>query len=227
MSFWFKSRQVVVMDAHGGKPARNFYVRSITVLLFLALLMVVPFALGAWFAPFHSIKEMIPENLKLKRQNQELQRKLADANTVNALKDEQLDSLQEQIGVQEREVLGLTKELQMFKSILEERKGKGIQILAHKADWQGDGLLLWQALFVKGGSYPRYLTGTYQIFALDEQGHRQALFDDAERYRFESHAVLDKKIEWKEMWKPTKLELVIYNYRKKEVLKQAIPIQGM
>ena len=226
MSFWFKPRQVVVMDAHGGKPARNFYVRSITVLLVLALLMGVPFVLGAWFAPFHSIQEMIPENLKLKRQNLELQRKLADANTLNALKDEQLDGLQEQIGVQEREVLELTKELHMFKSILEERKGKGIQILAHKASWQGNHLL-WQALFVKGGSYPRYLTGTYQIFALDEQEHRQALFDDAERYRFESHAMLDKKIEWHEAWKPTKLELVIYNYRKKEVLKQVIPVQGM
>lgn len=227
MSFWFKPRQVVLMDAYGGKPARNFYVRSITILLLLIFLTGVPFVLGAWYAPFHSIQEMIPENLKLKRQNQDLQRKLADASTLNELKDEQLESLQEQIATQEQEVQGFTKELHMFKSILEERKGKGIQIIAHKVRWQGDKLLLWQALFVKGGSYPRYLTGTYKIFAFDEQGHRQALFTDAERYRFESHAILDKKFEWQETWKPTKLELIIYNYRKKEVLKQTIPIQGM
>lgn len=226
MSFWFKPRQVVVMDAHGGRPARNFYVRTISLLLFLVLLMGVPFALGAWFAPFHSVREVIPENLKLKRQNQDLQRKLADAKTLKQLENEQLESLQEQISIQEQGMLGLTKELHMFKSILTERKGKGIQILAHKASWKGGNVFLWQALFVKGGSYPRYLRGTYKIFAFDEQGHRQALFEDAYHYRFESHAVLDKKIEWKEAWKPTKLELIIYNYRKKEVLKQTIPIQG-
>ncbi|MCF6207764.1 MAG: hypothetical protein L3J61_00030 [Ghiorsea sp.] len=227
MSFWFKPRQVVLMDAHGGRPARNFYVRSISVFLFLLLLTSIPFALGAWYAPFHSIQDIIPENIQLKRQNQELQRSLADAYTLNTLKDEQLESLQEQIGVQEREVLALSKELLMFNSILEGRKGKGVQIVTHKAHWSPNHFIAWQVLVVKGGSYPRYLAGSYKVFAIDDAGNRLALGDKSMRYRFESHAVLTQKFEWNDSWKPTKLELIIYNSRKKEVLKQVIQIQGM
>ncbi|MDQ7002987.1 MAG: hypothetical protein Q9N02_09945, partial [Ghiorsea sp.] len=182
MSFWFKPRQVVVMDAHGGRPARNFYVRTITLFLFFLLLTGAAFALGVWLAPFHSVQKVMPKNSELKRQNQDLQHNLADASTRDELKNQQLESLQEQVSAREQDVRRLTKELHMFKSILDERKGKGIQVIAHKANWQGSELLVWQALFVKGGSYPRYLRGTYKLFAFDGQGHRQALFVDAERY---------------------------------------------
>ncbi len=219
------------MDAHGGRPARNFYVRTITIAITILLLVTIPFVLGAWYAPFQHHQGTRAENLKLKQQNQRLQRKLAEATTLAQLKDGQIDALKEQLANQEREVQQLTKELQMFKSILEERKGKGIQVMRHQANWEASGKdaghIMWQALFVKGGTYPRYIAGTYQLIATDSQGHSQYLFETPEKYRFETHIVLDKNFEWKQAWKPTKLELVVYNYRKKEVLKQAIPIQGI
>jgi len=227
MSFWLKPRQIVLLDAHGGKPARNFYVRAITLVIALLLLTGIPFVLGAWYAPFHNMREVIPENLKLKRQNQTLRQNLAEANTLAHLKDEQIEGLKEQIARQEQDIQQLTGELHMFKSILEERKGKGIQVMQHQAHWLGEQQIAWKALFVKGGTYPRYLAGTYQVTALDEQGHRKDLFQTPQKYRFETHRILDTRFEWQEAWKPTKLELAIYNYRKKEVLKQAIPIQGI
>ena len=225
-SFWFKPRQIIVMDAQGGRPARNFYVRTFTLVTFLLLLAFVPFGLGAYYAPFHSIQEIIPENLKLKRKNAEMKRELADANTLNALKDEQINSLKDQLSIQERNTLDLSKQLHMFNSILDERKGKGIQVLKNQASWIADKAIEWQALFVKGGSYPRYLKGSYEVFAQTEDGHRMALTDSKVKYNFESHAFFKQKFEWDEDWKVKQLELIVYNSRNKEVLKQTIQMQG-
>lgn len=225
-SFWFRKRQVMLMDAHGGRPARNFYVKPFTIVVLLALLISVPFVVGAWYAPFHSIQELIPENLKLKRQNDELRRNIADLETMEKVKDEQVESLKEEILAQENNVLELTKELHMFKTILGERKAKGVQVLKNEASWVTSKTFDWQALFVKGGSFPRYLIGYYQIFALDVEGIRHSLSDKKIKYRFETHAFMKKSFEWKEEWKPTELELVIYDSRGKEVLKQTIQIQG-
>ncbi|MDX8388014.1 MAG: hypothetical protein R8M46_05715 [Ghiorsea sp.] len=226
MSFWFKPRQIIVMDAHGGRPARNFYLRTATLVVFLLLLAGIPFALGAYYAPFHSIQKIIPENLQLKRANKEILRNLADANTLNDLKDEQIEGFKEQINVREREALDLTKQLHMFKSILGQRKGKGIQIVSNKANWVAGTSIEWQSLFVKGGTYPRYLVGSYKLFALDAEGNKIDLNKAKMSYRFESHAVINQVFEWSEAWTPVELELVIYNSRRKEVLKQTIQIQG-
>lgn len=226
MSFWFRPRQIIVMDVNGGRPARNFYLRTVTLVVFLLLLAGIPFALGAYYAPLHSIQEIIPENLKLKRENKEVLRNLADAKTLNGLKDEQLESLKEQIAAQERESLELTKQLQMFKSILDERKGKGIQIVTNKANWVAGNTIEWQSLFVKGGTYPRYLAGSYKLFANDAEGNKVDLNEEKMSYRFESHAVFSQSFEWEQTWQPVELELVIYNSRHKEVLKQTIQIQG-
>jgi len=225
-SFWFKPRQIIVMDAHGGRPARNFYLRTFTLVTFLLLLAAVPFVLGAYYAPFHSIQEIIPENLKLKRMNAEMKRELADANTLNALKDEQINSLQEQLSIQERNTLDLSKQLHMFNSILDERKGKGIQVLKNQASWVSDKVIEWQALFVKGGSYPRYLKGSYEVFALAKDGQRLVLTESKEKYQFESHAFFKQKFDWQEDWQVVQLELIVYNSRNKEVLKQTIQMQG-
>jgi len=216
----------MVMDADGGRPARNLYVRGITLVLLLLLLMGTPFVLGAWYAPFHRIQDIIPENLNLKRQNSELSRQLADIDTMNSLKDEQIESLQQQIDKRDSEIRDLSQQVRMFNSILDERKGKGIQVMSHQAKMLNLNSIEWQALFVKGGTYPRYLVGSYKIFALDDSGKHIELLDKAMKYRFETHVMVKQKIEWKEDWIPTKLELIIYNNRKKEVLKQVIQVQG-
>lgn len=227
LSFWFKPRQIILVDGQGGRPARNFYLRVFTVFVFLVVLTTVPFTMGAWYAPFHSVQEIIPENLKLKRQNSEILRNLADVQTLNDVKDEQLESLKEQSSVQETEISDLTKQLHMFNSILDERKGKGIQIIANQANWLAGHVIEWQSLFVKGGTYPRYLVGNYKLFAADELGNRFDLNKEKMSYRFESHAIFNHKFEWRDAsWQPTQIELIVYNSRNKEVLTQMTPIQG-
>jgi len=225
MAFWLKPRQIVIMDAQSSGPARNFNVRYLTLLIGFVLLTGGAFAFGAWYAPFHQVQQIIPENIKLKRQNMELQHKVADTKTLNDLKDEQLSSLKEQISLQESEIVNVTKQLHMYKSILDERKGTGIHVLESVAQLTPEHNIEWKSLFVKGGSYPRYLKGRYKIFALDEQGNRVDLNDEVMRYRIESHIFMQRSFDWKETWKPSKLELVIYNSRQKEVLRKMIPVQ--
>ena len=172
-----------------------------------------------------TLKKVFVHKIK-KRQNSEILRNLADVQTMNDVKDEQLDSLKEQLNTQESEIQDLTKQLHMFNSILDERKGKGIQIIANQANWLAGHVIEWQSLFVKGGTYPRYLIGSYKLFALDDEGNRLDLNKKKMSYRFESHGNFNHKFEWRESWRPTRLELIIYNSRKKEVLKQMTPIQG-
>ena len=226
MSFWLKPRQIVIMDAQSSGPARNFNVRYLTLLIGFVLLTGGAFVLGAWYAPFHQVQQIIPENIKLKRQNAALQREIADARTLNDLKDEQLTSLKEQIALQESEIVNVTKQLHMYKSILDERKGKGIHVLESAAEFTPEQTIRWKSLFVKGGSYPRYLKGIYQIFALDEQGNRVELSRKAMRYRIESHMFMQQVFDWQEAWRPSKLELVVYNSRQKEVLRKVIPVRA-
>lgn len=225
-AFWLKPRQIVVMDAHGGRPAKNYYLKPLTLMLILAVITGVPFVVGAWFTPFHGIQQIIPENLKLKRQNDEFKRNISELETLSRVKDEQIDSLKEQIAAQEVETLELTKELHMFKTILGERKGKGVQVLQHQASWEDAKTIAWQSLFVKGGSLPRYLSGTYEIFALDVEGNRSTLSGGRIKYRFETHAFLKGDFEWKEDWRPVQLELLVYDSRRNEVLSQTIEIEG-
>jgi hypothetical protein len=225
MSFWFKPRQVVIMDAQSSGPARNLTVRYITLLLLFLLLTAGSFAVGAWYAPFHQVQQVIPENIKLKRQNAALQHIIEDVQTTNNLKEEQLASLKEQIDLQESEIMNVTKQLHMYQSILDERKGTGIHILESSAKLTSEHKIEWKSLFVKGGSYPRYLKGRYKMYALDEQGNRVDLNTEIMRYKIESHIFVQRTFDWKENWKPAKLELVIYNSRLKEVLRKMISVQ--
>ena len=225
MSFWLKPRQIVIMDAQSSGPARNFSARYITLFLISLLVIIGVFLFGAWYAPFYNFQKIIPENIKLKRQTLEMQRELADMKTVNDLKDEQLNSLKEQLGLQETEIVNVSKQLHMYKSILDERKGTGIHILESNAQFS-DNKIAWSSLFVKGGSYPRYLKGKYELFALGNQGNRVSLTKEKLRYKIESHIFLRRTFDWQQAWQPTKLELVIYNSRLKEVLRKIILIEG-
>lgn len=215
------------MDAQSGRPAKNFYVRTITLVILLLIIIIVPLGLGAWYAPFHSVQQMIPENLQLKRENEEMARKLADMATLNTVKDEQLESMRELLHVQETKVVELNNQLRMFTSILDERKGTGIQVLHTSAHWTPTKQIDWQALFVKGGSYPRILQGSYKLFALDEADNKLDINAEKMLYKFESHGFMQRKFDWQEAWLPTELELIIYDYRGKEVMKKIINIQGI
>jgi len=225
MSFWLKPRQIVIMDAQSSGPAKNFSARYITLFVLFIIIIMGSFVFGAWYAPFHDVQKIIPENMQLKRQNVVLQHQVADTLTLNDLKDEQLSSLKEQISLQETEIVNINNQLHMYKSILDQRKGTGIHVLESKASW-GNASVSWNALFVKGGSYPRYLIGRYKVFALDEQGNKVDLNEEIMRYRIESHIFLQRTFEWTRSWQPTKLELVVYNSRLKEVLRKIIPIEG-
>ncbi len=225
-SFWLKPRQIVMMDAESARPARNLKVRFITLMCVFLMLIGAPFLLGSWYAPFHSTQEIIPENMKLKRQNIEMNRKVADSITVNNLKDEQLNSLKEQLSLQENEIVNVNKQLLMYKSILDERKGTGIHVLESTAVWDAEKTVEWKSLFVKGGSYPRFLLGHYAIFALDDEGRRVTLGESKMKYRIESHIFLQRKFDWHETWLPKRLELIVYDSRSKEVLRKIVPIQG-
>lgn len=215
-----------MMDAHSGRPAKNFYVRFITIAVVLLILILVPLGFGAWYAPIHHGQEIIPQNLQLKRDNEDLLRKLADVSTLNNVKDEQLESMRDQLSAQESKISDLNSQLRTFKSILDERKGKGIQVLNTLAVWAGDKKIDWRSLFVKGGSFPRYLQGTYQLIALGKAGESLNLSATNLPYKFESHVFLQHKFDWTEVWSPVELELVIFDYRGKEVLHKTVKVEG-
>ncbi len=213
------------MDAQSSGPARNFSVRYVTLAFIFIFLAIMFFMLGAWYTPFHQVQHMIPENMQLKRQNDALRRQVADATTLNDLKDKQLASLKEQLSLQEAELIHVNKQLHMYKSILDKRKGKGIYVLEHSAVMANHSIT-WKALWVKGGSYPRYLRGSYDLFAMDSAGNKIQLNQDTMRYKIETHMLIQQTYDWDKPWVPTQLELVIYSARLKEVLRKVVAIQG-
>ncbi|MDQ7004004.1 MAG: hypothetical protein Q9N67_03385 [Ghiorsea sp.] len=226
MSFWLKVRQIVIMDAQSSGPAKDFRTRYITLLLLFLSVVAGSFAVGVWYEPVQKVQSMVPENMHLKRQSIDLQHQIADVQTLNSLKDAQLNSLKEQITLQETEIVNINNQLHMYKSILDQRKKKGLHMLESKASWVSQRIS-WSALFVKGGNYPRYLVGRYKLFALDDHGNKIDLNQEVMRYRIESHSFLQNTFAWEESWQPSQLEVIVYNSRLKEVFRKVITIQGV
>jgi len=228
---FIRPRQLILLDSHGEKPARNLNIRLISVITTVVVIIAVAFVLGLISNPAGKGQLLIPQHLQLQRQYDQLQSELAEANAISDLKGRQLESLKGELLQQQEENGELSKRLRMLESILEARKADGIQLIKAQAKWTKAGSLHYDFTLVKGGSYPRFLTGSVLLSAQSPEGETVeiALGKQSARlpFRIETHTFLRGLAAWEHEWHPDKLLVTVYGSRGKELLQMELSVDGV
>jgi len=225
-----RPRQFMVVDGRSGRPARNMLIRPLTLLLTPLLLLAATFILGTQYTPDHDTRKLIPQNLQLQRDYDSAREKLAESEAMDSLKAEQLKSLQGTIDQQQERIENLKTRISMFESILEARKTSGVQILKANVRRVGDMQLEFNMALVKGGNYPRRVSGHVQLLAIDSEQHETPLLMDSGEdklpYRMETHTFLHGTARWEAETAPKQFVAVLYNRGGDEIARTQCELLG-
>jgi len=221
---------MILLDSHGGNPSRSFNVRLITLLAIAIMLLLASFIAGLLVNPGDKASSLVLQHLQLQRQYDQMHADLAEANAVNELQGQQLESLKAELLKEQGENNELNQRVRRFESILEARKSAGLHLLNSEVKWISEHELQYDFTLVKGGSYPRWEAGSIVISAQNPDGETVELIlhKDSSRlpFRVETHTFLHGHAEWKPDWRPEKLNLVAYDNRGKELLQSEITVDG-
>lgn len=228
--FFFHPKQILFIDGQSGRPARNLHIRPASAIATTAVLLAGFFVLGIYFAPLNSMRSIIPQHVQLQRQYDDLRNQLAEAEALSSMKDQQIDAFEEQVKEYTDEIQVLQQRLRMFESILEARKGNGVQMLQGKASMT-DNQIRYSLILVKGGNYPRRVSGHCMFMVQSPEGESISIKIDESTdqlpYRMESHNFLDGVLAWDKPWQPDILEIVLFDYKGREISRSNISIEGV
>jgi len=228
---FLKPRQLILLDSHGEKPARSFNVRLISLIAIFVVVVAAAFISGVFSSPAGNGQLLIPQHLQLQRQYDQLQSELAEANAMSDLKGRQLESLKDELLKQQEQNGELSQRLLMLEHILEARKASGIQLIKAKAQWMAADSLHYDFTLVKGGSYPRFISGSVLLSAQSPDGETVEinLGKQSPRlpFRIETHTFLRGLASWEHDWHPDKLLVTVQGRRNKELLQMEISVDGV
>jgi len=224
-------RQLILLDSHGRKPARSIRIRIGVALLISLAVIGVTFFTGTLFTSTGTMQSLIPQHVQLQRQYDQLRDDFAEATATNDLKDQQLESLKQELLAQQDKNGELAQRLRMFESILEARKANGIQLLNAEAGWVGKNSLRYDLTLVKGGNYPRQISGYVSLTAQSPEAETvEVMLGKQEArlpFRIETHTFLRGLATWDYDWYPDKFLATVFNHRGKELLQMEILVEGV
>lgn len=228
---FIKPRQLILLDAQSGKPARNLKVRLIYFIPVFLLIAGSFTFLGMQFDHPDGNKSLLPQYLQLQRQHEQLQQRLAEANANNELKDQQLETLQQEMTAELQRASEPSQRLRMLENILQARKATGVQLLDASVTWIGNSSIRYNFTLVKGGSYPRWVSGSVALVAQSPAGEKVTLQLNKQLgrlpFRIETHTFLRGLAPWDYDWFPEKLQATVFNHQGKELLQMELSIQGV
>lgn len=223
-------RQIMLLDSHGGKQTRNLKIRPISVILLLLGIFLTAFFLGSRFTPGSNVPSLVPQHIQLQRQHDQLRSQQAELKALNDLKEQQLESMRQDLLTQRSDNHELHQRLRMFESILEARKANGLQLLNADATWTDKKNFQYHLTLVKGGNYPRYLSGHVQMSAQSPAAETVEIELENQKselpFRIETHTFLRGSAKWEHEWKPDKIRLTVFDHRGKELLQTEITLEG-
>jgi hypothetical protein len=226
-----RPRQLMMVDGRSGRPARNMMIRPLTMILIPIALLAGSFVAGMQYTPKQKDRNLIPQNLQLQREFDSAREKIAEAEAMNDLKTEQIKSLQVTIDKQQSRIENLNGRMDMFESILQARKTSGVQMLKANVRKVGNSQVEYNLVLVKGGNYPRRVSGHIKLLAIDAQQGETALLlnkdSDKLNYRMETHTFLHGTARWEGEVKPVKFVAVLFDRHGREISRTQCDIQGV
>jgi len=206
----------MLLEPAGGQTVRNMHV-NLAAVLGLVLTIALSSAALAWhFAPAQS-EDIAARYYQLQNQNHALRDKLATHEGELAVANEQIDGLKHELLADQQKNEQLRLSQNIYESILEARKFGGVRILRASGRMDADNRLHYRVILVKGGNYPRSVSGSLRILAIggnDQQQLLQLGKKAAELpYRMDSHVFLEGSLVWEQDWRPLKLHIIRLNYQ--------------
>lgn len=226
----FDHRQIMLLDSYGGKQTRNLKVRPIYIILIFLGTFLIAFLLGFRLTPSSHVQSLVPQHIQLQRQYDQLRSELAEISALNDLKEQQLESMKQELLTQQSSYNELTHRLRMFENILEARKANGLQLLHADATWKDGESFQYNLTLVKGGNYPRYISGKIQMTAQSPAAETIEIELNNQQtelpFRIETHTFLHGIAKWEQEWRPNKILVTIINHRGKQLLQTEISLEG-
>ncbi len=214
----FKRYQLIVLEPREGRRVRNVRI-NLAAVMALALLISLGSAAMAWFyVPPRAVAGLPSARYdQLQQQQRTLRGRLATMNGEFTLARAQVDGLKNELLSSQRHSEALKQRLNIYVSILRARKSGGVHILRATAYMQDHTTLHYSLVLVKGGNYPRSVSGSIHITALDNKGQKLLLRlgknTNGLPYRMDTHIFLDGKIAWRQDWQPSALRITRLNVK--------------
>jgi len=228
---WFRPRQVVITDASSGSAARHVVIRPLRFVVTGLVLLGVGFAAGLYFSPEPDIQSWTYRLSQLEQEKSELDTKVAEQEASLNLRSDEIDSLKQQLESLQQTLAADKKQLSMFDNILNKRKIHGINIVNPSAGWLKGNRIGFQTVLVKGGNYPRRVSGHVYLIVTNVGGDEIKLTPadqpDGLPYAMEDHTLLQGSVDWTGDWKPDHVTIVVTNHRNREAARQDVPINDV
>jgi len=229
IEFWFKPKQWMMVEAGNGRPTKNLHIRPSTLFLIPTLSLLLGLMLNTSDAPLQKKNNDIEGMLqKLQQQVSSVRTQLLSSHTENTLKQAQIDSLKKILQQQQGDISHLQQRIQVFNSLLQARKGHHVQIIQSTLQFISPHSLLFHVTLVKGGNYPRHISGSLQFVYHDAQGHSYPLhFKNGKEklpYKMETHIFVQGEIHAAGLTplpQHPRIDLLLYNTKGIEVMRKA------
>jgi len=212
----FKPYQLMVLEPKGGQTVRHLRINRAGGLSILLILTLGSAWLAWYFAPPHT-EAVSAHSYQLKQQNHDLRDQIATFEGELALANEQIDGLKNELlaGQQRNEEVQQSRNI--YESILEARKSSGVRILRASASLEEGNRIKYNIVLVKGGNYPRSVSGSVRLTALGSDGQQWVLKANPKgkniTYKMDTHAFLEGNVIWTQEWQPIKLQITRMNYQ--------------
>jgi hypothetical protein len=212
----FRPYQLMLLEPKGGQTVRNMRINRATGLSMLLLLTLGSAWLAWYFAPPHT-EAISARSYQLKQQNHDLRDQIATYEGELALANEQIDGLKNELLASQQRNEEIQQSRNIYESILEARKSSGVRILRASASLEEGNNIKYNIVLVKGGNYPRSVSGSVRLTAYGSDGQQWVLKADAKGkdipYRMDTHAFLEGNVIWTQEWQPIKLQITRMNYQ--------------
>ncbi|MDQ6960161.1 MAG: hypothetical protein Q9M27_03950 [Mariprofundaceae bacterium] len=201
------------------EPQGKYKVRNIRVNIAGLIALILAISLGSaalvWYYTPPRTGILSARYYQIQQKNQDLRDRLATLDGEFSLLKSQVDALKGELLASQHGTETLQHKMNVYESILEARKSGGVRILRATARMQNDNTLNYKIILVKGGNYPRSVSGSIRIAALGSEGQEQLLNlgkNTAELpYSMDTHAFLEGDIPWQQEWQPAELHIIRFN----------------
>ncbi|MDQ6994701.1 MAG: hypothetical protein Q9M18_03805 [Mariprofundaceae bacterium] len=229
LEFWFKVKQIMVVEASNGRPAKNIHIRPITILIIPTISLLMGMVINHHYNPpskkNHDIEIMLHQ---LENQFASVRSQLLASETENTLKQAQINGLKKILQKQQEDVSRLQQRIQVFHSILDARKGQHVQIIQASLQSLSPHRLFFHVTLVKGGNYPRHIGGSLQFIYHDVQGSSYPLHfkngNEKLPFQMETHTFVQGEIHAAGLTplpQHPRIDLILYNKKGKEIIRKS------
>lgn len=225
MDYVLTKKQIMVIEGNG-RPAKSIYIRPLVLMMMPIISMFLGACLMYVYMPPKNQENLQPLLLKLEQQFKEIRSKLSASEAEDAISKAQISSLNSIIQQQQGRIEQLQHKVQVFNSVLQARTGAHIQVLQAAVHIDTPHALRYHITLVKGGNYPRRVSGTLAFTYRDAQGNTHALQFKGGKphlpYRMETHTFLQGTMYTTGLTPipahPV-IELIIYNRKGEELMR--------